>query len=139
MTNNLTPWIVLGGIVLVSLYWKGYFGKLLPSSRLGFSRSAAIQAMDPNAANVQTPNPNVSNVTHGDASPAEAWLLERLDAETLGVYFALAMRRRAESEVARKIAEDAGDKIKATFAAPFAPAPPAAGEPAPAPEAKPGS
>jgi hypothetical protein len=131
MTNNLTPWIVLGLVVLGSLHWKGYLK--LPARAAAFAPPVGTSDPNPAMGNPANSAP-VSSVTYGEASPSEAWLLERLDSHTLGVYFALAKRREAETEIAHKIAADAGDRIKATFTAPFSPA----GEPAPATPEKPG-
>jgi hypothetical protein len=111
MTGNPLPWIVLSAIVAVTLVLKGYVK--FPSSR-----TASQPAVPP------TNNP-VSNVTYQSASPSEAFLLEKLDSHTLGVYFALASRREAEANLAHSIARKAGDDIGAMFTAPFSPPAPA--------------
>lgn len=109
MTNNLTPWIVLGLIVVVSLYAKGYFrfpGRTAPAAPIG---------------------PPMA-----DAPPLRS--IPEMTSHELALLMAQAARREAEQDVSRKIALEAADKLKATFSAPFS----AAGEPAPA-DPKPGA
>lgn len=93
--TNLNQLLILGGIVLVTLWWKGYIK--LPTS---------------------LPRPSLV------PSPGRGHALDQLDSNTLGVAFALAKRRETETEVAHKIAADAGEQLRQVFSAPFStPAP----------------
>ncbi len=90
MTNNLTPWIVLGLIVVVSLYAKGYF---------------------------RFPGRTASAPPMADAPPLRS--IPEMTSHELALLMAQAARREAEQDVSRKIALEAADKLKATFSAPF--------------------
>jgi hypothetical protein len=92
MTGNLTPWLVLLGAVVASLAWKGYVK--LPNFL---------------ARGIPTPAADAAKGATG------------LSSHELGLLFALATRREAEEELARAAARQAGETIKVTFSAPFAP------------------
>jgi hypothetical protein len=101
MTNNLTPWIVLGLIVIVSLFWKGYIK--MPSL-----------ARPPAPPVAMTPDQWHEKQSHRDP--------HTMTSHELGLLLASAVRKEAEQEVAAFIAKEAAEKIKATFSAPFVPA-----------------
>jgi hypothetical protein len=108
MTNNLTAWLVLAAIVVVTLVWKGYIK--LPS-----------QFRQPR----QLPSPRIMNGCDSpiDRAPSPV-RLEEYGSHALAVAFARSARREAEDEVAFRMADDAARKIRQSFMAPFSvPAP----------------
>jgi hypothetical protein len=97
---NPIPWLILAGVAVVVLFFKGYIR--LPS-RAQAGAAAVVQKL-----------------TQGDAA------LDRLSSRELGILMAQAARREAEAHVAEQIAQEATEKVKATFTAPFSPADPTA-------------
>ncbi|SIO37558.1 hypothetical protein SAMN05444166_4200 [Singulisphaera sp. GP187] len=125
----MMPYLVLAGIAVCVLYLKGYLkvpaNLNLSGPNQRYSPPYPVQsstvASAPAAAN------GVSRTVYGNCSASEAFILERLDSHTLGVYFALAKRRETEANLAHKFASQAGDSLEATFSAPFSPQPAPAG------------
>ncbi len=114
MTGNPLPWLVLASIVAGSLVYKGYLK--LPSS--------------PQEVGI-TPIPTaIAQAGAGPVPGVDIDALVKLGSGVLGLAFAKAKRLEAEEGLARRIAEDAGTAIEATFTAPFSvPAPAGPGSP----------
>src|SRR5690349_3796507 len=117
MSSDVKTLIFVAAIIAIVLYKRGYIR--VPAF--------LAQRSSPNVSGPSQPAtaPPLSNTTFGEASPSEAYILERLDSHTLGVYFALAARREAEANLAHNVARKAGTDIETMFTAPFSPPAPA--------------
>jgi hypothetical protein len=108
------PYLILGLIALAVASYKGVIPiPSLPRPRPRGADRVSAKDADP--------------VQHGQGACGPADPLGYLPSEVIALAFAKAVRREAEDEVARKIASEAGDQIRAKFTGPFS----EGGEPAP--------
>jgi hypothetical protein len=108
-TATYLPWIVMIGIVLISLVWKGYIK--LPgfgATRCFAPPDATRPTISPNAVYARTSEYGIPNYSSHE----------------LGVAFAKAKRKEAELELDTNFAKTAGDALKASYTAPFSQAAP---------------
>lgn len=104
MSANPLPWFIIASVVLLMLAMKGHLKfPAFPHAASPSPSASAVNALD---ALVSRPDVNE---------------LAKLGSYALGIAFAKSIRAEAETALAHKIAQEAGEAIHAKFTDPFSP------------------